>query len=295
MKAFALILTLALATCSTGTPDSPAAVVNAFFQARLQTPAAGAPTETQLQSLSPYLSDELQALLRQARELRDRQAAATPAEKPDFTDGDLFSSLFEGPTDFDVGEASPSGTGYRVPVRLRHRQGGIETGWTDTAIVVQRRGRWVIADIEYGGDWDFANRGALATTLQHTLAERQPWYGDWEVAGHRIPGIAAVTDGEAATHHGQTATYAAAQARFDRERCESPRYQPRTLTASALYEEYRLQPAQLGLTEPVTLIDVACATGQLGPGATLLIQSTDTLLTPWDGAFYELRRRPASR
>ena len=108
---------------------------------------------------------------------------AAPGEKPPFTDGDLFSSLFEGPTAFAVGKAVSAATApdgrlgdLQVPVDLVHTidpaaGGGEPTTWTDTVLLREENGRFVVADIAFGGGWDFANKGTMVAALRAGLGE----------------------------------------------------------------------------------------------------------------------------
>ena len=143
----------------------------------------GAPTDAQRLILAPVLSAELTGLLQRADAARTAARAAAPTEKPPFTDGDLFSSLFEGPTAFTVGKAvsaaaAPGGRlgDLQVPVDLVHTidpaaGGGEPATWTDTVLLREENGRFVVADIAFGGGWDFANKGTMIAALRAGLGE----------------------------------------------------------------------------------------------------------------------------
>jgi hypothetical protein len=161
---------------------APEKVVADFYAALAAARPSGAPTEAQRAALAPMLSLELIGLLSRADTARATARAAAPGEKPPFTDGDMFSSLFEGPTGFAVGLPA-SGAGVpgsrlgdvRVPVTLTHAAdaaaGGKSTAWTDTVLLREENGRFVVADIAFGGDWDFANKGSLVAALRAGLGE----------------------------------------------------------------------------------------------------------------------------
>jgi hypothetical protein len=133
--------------------------------------------------LAPLLSAELTGLLQRADAARTAARAAAPTEKPPFTDGDLFSSLFEGPTAFTVGKAvsaaaAPGGRlgDLQVTVDLVHTidpaaGGGEPAIWTDTVLLREENGRFVVADIAFGGGWDFANKGTMVASLRAGLGE----------------------------------------------------------------------------------------------------------------------------
>lgn len=168
-----------LAACGgTSTADSPAAaVVDSLYRARRPFQANGAPTATDLAAMRPWLSGELATLLQQADSLRSADAAAVPEEKPAFADGDLFSSLFEGPTAYAIKAAEVSGSadsGYRVPVHFTYTDRSTEQKWTDTVLVTTEAGRPVVRDVRYGGTWDFASRGSLLVNLQSYFVPGAP-------------------------------------------------------------------------------------------------------------------------
>jgi hypothetical protein len=91
--------------------------------------------------------------------------------------------LFEGPTAHEIGtpvSGAPLPGGrlgdLRVPVTLTHvadpaTGGGTPTTWTDTVLLREENGRFVVADIAFGGDWDFANKGGLVAALRAGLGE----------------------------------------------------------------------------------------------------------------------------
>jgi len=109
----------------------------------------------------------LKKLLRAARARRDRDVSARPGEKPMFAEGDLFSSLFEGSGGFEVMPDSSTGSVHRIAVKFS--AGTEAASWIDHAIVQQEARRWVITDIEYGGQWAFANKGTLRGSLREAL------------------------------------------------------------------------------------------------------------------------------
>lgn len=159
----ALIVACALACAR---PDSPAGAVRAFYAERVRLRIDGVPNADQLAAVAPLVSDTLRALLGAARRLRDAEAARAPDEKPPFVEGDLFSSLFEGPTSFEVDSTA---TGAVVPVRLVRADDAGRTAWTDRVVAREERGRWVVDDVEYGGRWEMANRGTLRAALSSAL------------------------------------------------------------------------------------------------------------------------------
>ena len=162
---------------------APELVVADLYAALAAARPSGAPTDAQRLTLAPLLTAELTGLLQRADAARSAARVAAPGEKPPFTDGDLFSSLFEGPTAFAVGKAVSAATApggrlgdLQVPVALVHTidpaaGGGEPTTWTDTVLLREENGRFVVADIAFGGGWDFANKGSMVAALRAGLGE----------------------------------------------------------------------------------------------------------------------------
>ena len=85
--------------------------------------------------------------------------------KPPFVDGDYFSSLFEGPKSFKVGQTFAGGNrSWRVHVHFSYDPS--LTGWEDVIIVTEQRGRYVIDDILYSGVGPFNPSGRLSDCLK---------------------------------------------------------------------------------------------------------------------------------
>ncbi len=153
------LLLVALVGCRSA---SPAEVVDRFYRELRTQQVTGAPTPDQLMRLSPYLGDSLEKLLTEARRQHDADLAREPNEKPAFAEGDLFSSLFEGPSSVKA----ETGAGERVLVHMSRDS----TRWTDTILVGTENGKVVIQDIRFGGTWDFALKGTLRAQLSGTRA-----------------------------------------------------------------------------------------------------------------------------
>ena len=164
------LLFVALSGCRSGGQAGPSEVVGNFYAARIASGATGAPTPETLARLRPYLSDTLAALLAAARARHDADFARAPDEKPSFTEGDLFSSLFEGPSEVNALADTVVGTAHRVTARLRYSGATPPVEWSDTVILVPEHGRLVIDDLRYGGRWEFASTGSLRSNMVTALA-----------------------------------------------------------------------------------------------------------------------------
>lgn len=171
MPRFGLPALLLLGACARPSGPAPSEIVEQFYAAKRATGASGAPSAETLAKLRPYLSDTVTALLVAARARHDADLARASDEKPAFAEGDLFSSLFEGPTEVKVLADSSDGTTHRVTVGMRYTSGTPAVEWSDVVVLVPEHDRLVIDDVRFGGKWDFANTGTLREGLVTALAQ----------------------------------------------------------------------------------------------------------------------------
>jgi len=166
-----LLSLFVLGACtSSSSTDTASVVVERFYATTIAQKLTGAPTSSQLAAIAPYLSDTLRSLLDAARRRSEADASRAPDEKPAFADGDLFSSLFEGPNAVDVTADSARGDQRVATVRMTATSANPPVTWTDRVVLTKRAGHYVIDDIEYGGSWAFANAGGLRASLVSGLA-----------------------------------------------------------------------------------------------------------------------------
>ncbi|QCR36585.1 lipoprotein [Nissabacter sp. SGAir0207] len=155
--------------CVAGGPD---AVAQQFYDFRIQQRSNGVPDSATLAAYRPYLSQALYEALRHAYQDRRVDVAATPNEKPGVGDGDLFSSLFDGPTQVAVADAStiPNRDARNIPLRVNlvNQKPGAEsaTQWQDEILMVREGECWTVDDIRYLGPWEFASSGTLRQVLE---------------------------------------------------------------------------------------------------------------------------------
>lgn len=119
--------------------------------------------------------------------------------------------------------------------------------------------------------------------------------GVWTVVGHHAPGVAAMSELEAAEWRGRTVRLTAAHAVSEGIGCDAPRYAPRLVARdSFLAAEYRLPAGALrraGLPERLTVLEVSCGGVPWGAmGSRLIGIEADRALAPWNGIFFELTR-----
>jgi hypothetical protein len=292
----AFLLAACLLSC--GKPESPTGnVVERFYKARLDANVIGAPDEKQLKALEPYLGQELRGLLAQARKRQLDDVARAPGDKPAFADGDLFSSLFEGPTSFKVGIDETTGDTHRVSVQLAYDRQQPVVSWTDKVVVKNEDGKPVVVDIEYGGTWAFGNKGTLVSMLKKALTPEVAAgvLGKWTVAGHRTPGVSAMNNTQAQSLLGQTIEYTPETATSGKDVCPHAGYKARSEAAGPyLATNFKADPQKLGL-QPETkleITDIVCGGVRWGTlGGTLFVSPAGRAFAPWNGVFFELQRR----
>lgn len=159
--------TAAAAPLATAPPaQSPEAAAVDFLTMHQRLGNSGLPDAGSMNAYSAFLCPSLSSDLRDARVRQEQFRASHPDEKPPLVEGDLFSSLFEGPDSYSAAESKIEGSRALVKMDLRHGEGGGATSWQDTVVLELDDGIWCISDVEYGGKWPFANRGRLTETLK---------------------------------------------------------------------------------------------------------------------------------
>ena len=147
--------------------QSPEAAVVDFLTMHQRLGNSGLPDAGSMNAYNAFLCPSLSNALRDARVRQEQFKASHPDEKPPLVEGDLFSSLFEGPDSFSAAETNvEEGTRALVKMDLRHGEGAAATSWQDTVLLDLDDGIWCISDVEYGGKWPFANHGRLSNTLK---------------------------------------------------------------------------------------------------------------------------------
>src|SRR4029450_11407943 len=105
----------------------------------------GLPDKPAMKALSPFFSSHLVELFDSARKYQDDFSKRSPDEKPPFVEGCMFSSLFEGPTSFEIGrtEKMPDGKS-KVFVRFSYvdsENPKNNVSWEDAVIVATEKNR----------------------------------------------------------------------------------------------------------------------------------------------------------
>ena len=170
MRKLSVLLLVCIIGCKLESAPDARAVVSSFYATTMSNKLSGAPTAQQLDSIAPYLSDTLRALLAGARRLNEADVARAPDEKPAFAEGDLFSSSFEGATNAEFVADSARGDLRVATVRMTYNAATPAVTWVDHVVLKRQGAKLVIDDIEYGATWDFANKGTLRHALESALS-----------------------------------------------------------------------------------------------------------------------------
>ena len=162
-----LVLLFACSELASAQPSrsSPGSTAEQFYRTYLKLQIRGLPDEKQLNALSPMLAPDLKRLFENATRIRDKYIQEHPDDKPPWTDGDLFTSLFEGAQSFKVGTPLVRGNRSEIPIHLVYSEGGSTTRWSDALVLVRTKGRWLVWDILFKGEWAFKQGNSLRSVL----------------------------------------------------------------------------------------------------------------------------------
>ncbi len=178
-KAFmAVFLAVPLVSCGEErTVAAPAPAVSAFYDIVVSERQGGVPDMDMRVRLRPVISPELDSLLAQAAEAERRHTMRTNNSEPPYLQGDIFSSLFEGATAYEVGACTTeSAETVACAVSLSHEGEGEAVEWQDRVLLIisgSDGSIFFVDDIVYGGEWDFASRGTLKGSLRAVIAEEE--------------------------------------------------------------------------------------------------------------------------
>ena len=141
-------------------------VTDNFYAALGDLNIRGLPDKGQLKEITPFLSSEVIALIKRDQKKQDSFMKKHPDEKPPWAEGDLFSSLFEGRTGYEIGKMRTKGSTREVDVKLTYADGANKETWKDTAVLRKFGGRWLITNILFKGKWQFKTGSSLLNALK---------------------------------------------------------------------------------------------------------------------------------
>jgi hypothetical protein len=180
MKLLRRITAIALATLTFS--SGPAAAdtdatlqraTTAFYRVYLETRPSGVPNARTRAKFSPVISHTLGQLLERADAAERHYARVTKKQVPQLVQGDLFTSLFEGAQAFSVQFCTRNTAATTCTVELRYGEAAdaSATRWSDRVYLLRSAGRWVVDDIEFGGNWQFMHKGRLQEMLRRVIRE----------------------------------------------------------------------------------------------------------------------------
>src|SRR6185437_4429130 len=134
-------------------------------------PSDGIPDGAGRARLQPFLSPALNKLLADAAAAQARFAAKIK-NAPPLLEGDLFTSMFEGATQWKLEACAINASQARCPVAFIHAgPNGKSVNWTDSLLLVNTPQGWRVDDIAYSGGFQFGNTGRLSDTLKTVTSE----------------------------------------------------------------------------------------------------------------------------
>ena len=171
-----LLLPLALLAAAPSAPPAkgtPQAVITAFYTLTQKLGPHGVPGKKDLPKFKPLLSDGLFKLLSDASAAEDLYAEEDQERGTPLVEGDLFSSMAEGPTAFKVEPCDLAGTEGACLVALTYTDPDPKnkTEWKDKLYLVKGPAGWRIHDLEYMATWEFGNKGRLKQLLEDVIKE----------------------------------------------------------------------------------------------------------------------------
>ncbi|HXQ50011.1 MAG TPA: hypothetical protein VN802_02855 [Stellaceae bacterium] len=172
--AYAALIVLALAAQpASASDDDLTKAATGFYAAYMRLHPMGVPGAKARARLHPLVSTSLYDLLAAADKAEARHARRTKGSEPPIVEGDLFTSLFEGAKSYSIRSCARAERSATCDVDLKYvdPRDKAATAWSDTVILVESGGRWLVDDIEYGGAWDFARKGRLKDELKAALDE----------------------------------------------------------------------------------------------------------------------------
>jgi hypothetical protein len=168
----ALALVLAIASVSSAA-DTPKAAVAGLYNTYIKLKTRGIPPAKDLAQYKPYITPELAGLLKSAEDAETKYKEETKGEVPPLVEGDIFTSLFEGADSFKILSCDEKGESASCLLEFKNTNpgDGKTFTWKDGVMLVKGKSGWLVSDVEYKGDWDFAVKGALTGMLKGVIKE----------------------------------------------------------------------------------------------------------------------------
>ncbi|MBK8303401.1 MAG: hypothetical protein IPK98_08410 [Chloracidobacterium sp.] len=141
-------------------------VTDNFYATLRDLNVRGLPDKDQLKELKPFLSSQIVTIIKRNQKTQAAFMKKHPDEKPPWAEGDLFSSLFEGPTSYQIGNIRTKGSTREVDIYLHHVSESDKVKWTDTVVLKKFGGKWLVTNIIFKGKWQFKSGSSLLNALK---------------------------------------------------------------------------------------------------------------------------------
>ena len=177
MRKLGLLFLLPLFVLPARADDAAQAAAQAFYKVygTEHLRGGGVPDATGRAHYAPVLSPRLNQQMAAAAAAEVRFAAKVKGAAPPLIEGDIFSSVFEGATAWQVGACTVTGAVARCPVALTLAAPGQKpANWHDTLVLANAGGGWKVDDVVYDGGFAFGNTGKLSDILKMVLAQASP-------------------------------------------------------------------------------------------------------------------------
>jgi hypothetical protein len=157
----------------------PASAVSAFYAVYngQHAQGGGIPDATGRLRYAPVLSPRLNKQLADAAAAQVRLTSKVKNAVPPILEGDIFSSLFEGATEWKAGACQGDAKTVRCPVALTYvtapmqgRKAEKPVNWSDTLLLVNTAQGWKVDDVIYDAGFAFGNTGRLSGMLAMVVA-----------------------------------------------------------------------------------------------------------------------------
>jgi hypothetical protein len=172
-SSFLFVILVFLLCCNAQAQQNEQALVVAnFYKTILTLKDGGVPTRKNIDRLSKYISSDFRNLLLGARDAEDKNFKKTKGSVPPLVEGSLFYSLFEGADKYTSikSELDKEPVSYLVNLEYRDPYGKHEiVKWQDRAILIKENDKWVVADLELLGKWQFGVKGKLSEILRGVI------------------------------------------------------------------------------------------------------------------------------
>ena len=145
----------------------------AFYRVYLEVRPSGVPHSGTRVKFVPVISRTLEQLLAHAEAAERHYAKVTKRQVPPLAEGDIFTSLFEGAQAYALERCERGTAATTCTVALRHGPPGEKNtvNWADKVYLVRYNGRWLVDDIEFGGNWQFMHKGHLRDLLRRIIRD----------------------------------------------------------------------------------------------------------------------------